>query len=440
MSNDLIVMDNSIVTSAYNLSVNEQRLIYCALKQMPKYDPKNPNKEPPLDPKTPFFITRDDFIELGANPDNVAKEIRQATRDLMKKSLFVRTPEGVREFHWLSEVLRYDRNAEQKLREKYPNPSDYNKYIDSLRFYNLIDALPFHKADDNIVARVVFHEKVIPLLSDLKASFTQFLLSDVAEFSSIYSYRLYQLFMQYLNKETGKGWTQIDFFDLRYMLMLLDKYPATKDLRVNVIDVAIKEINEKSPLKAEYELIKKGRKFVAVKFTFELKEQVKKPKDTERDPKTIDMFSGFTDIERQTIQNRIDEHIKRLDQQGEIVGDFHRKNIEKKAIAERWGLDVLAERERKKAEKKAQKEREQVQQQAIDEQKRLELEQAEQRKNAMIAKFESLPHDEQERILDEVGDKVSGVFSDFYKRARASGTAHKDVMFVSWFFKVLELR
>jgi hypothetical protein len=290
MSNDLIVMDNSIVTSAYNLSVNEQRLIYCALKQMPKGMPVAPN--------TPFFITRDDFIELGANPDNVAKEIRQATRELMKKSLFVRTPQGIREFHWLSEVLRYDRNAEQKLRERYPNPSDYDKYINALRMYNLIDALPTHKADDNIVARVIFHEKVIPLLSDLKASFTQFLLSDVAEFSSIYSYRIYQLFMQYLNKATGKGWTQIDFYDLRYMLMLLDKYPATKDLRVNVIDVAIKEINEKSPIKAEYELIKKGRKYTAVKFTFELKEKDKKKKgDTERDPNTIDWVNGATDNE-----------------------------------------------------------------------------------------------------------------------------------------------
>lgn len=299
MSNDLIVMDNSIVTSAYNLSVNEQRLIYCALKQIPKYDPKNPDREP-LDPKTPFYITRDDFIELGANPDNVAKEIRQATRELMKKSLFVQTTEGIREFHWLSEVLRYDRNAEQKLREKYPNPSDYKKYINALKMYNLIDALPTHKADDNIVARVIFHEKVIPLLSDLKASFTQFLLSDVAEFSSIYSYRIYQLFMQYLNKETGKGWTQIDFYDLRFMLMLLDKYPLTADFKKRVIDPAIKEINEKSPLKAKYELIKKGRKFVAVKFTFELKEKAKKTKENEsRDPHTIDMLAPIKMTDKQ---------------------------------------------------------------------------------------------------------------------------------------------
>ena len=344
MSNDLITMDNSIVTSAYNLSVNEQRLIYCALKQMPKYDPKNPIREP-LDPKTPFYITRDDFIELGANPDNVAKEIRQATRELMKKSLFVNTPEGVKEFHWLSEVLRYDRNAEQKLREKYPNPSDYKKYINALKMYNLIDALPTHKADDNIVARVVFHEKVIPLLSDLKASFTQFLLSDVAEFGSIYSYRIYQLFMQYLNKETGKGWTRIDFYDLRFMLMLLDKYSATKDLRVNVIDVAIKEINEKSPLKAKYELIKKGRKFVAVKFTFELKEKVKKTKEnTERDPKTPDIFDNLTDKEREIIAQKN----AYADQIG--ATELHRQNLIKKALEQHRQAEQ-SEQERKQREK-----------------------------------------------------------------------------------------
>ena len=352
MSNDLIAMDNSIVTSAYNLSVNEQRLIYCALKQMPKYDPKNPNRQP-LDPKTPFYITRDDFIELGANPDNVAKEIRQATRELMKKSLFVQTTEGIREFHWLSEVLRYDRNAEQKLREKYPNPSDYKKYINALKMYNLIDALPTHQVDDNIIAKVVFHEKIIPLLSDLRASFTQFLLSDVAEFNSIYSYRIYQLFMQYLNKVTGKGWVQIDFYDLRFMLMLLDKYPLTADFKKRVIDPAIKEVNEKSPLKAKYELLKKGRKYTAVKFTFEIKEKNKKQKDFK-----TDVFDDLTDQEHDIIAQK-----QEYARQKGITDPLHVQNLIKQALKQHQDA-IQAEQEakqRKKAERQAQKEHEKQQ-------------------------------------------------------------------------------
>lgn len=71
-------MDNSIVTSAYNLTLNEQRLIYCALKQIPKGEP--------IDPETTFYVSRDDFLGLGADTSNVAQEIRQATRDLMKKN------------------------------------------------------------------------------------------------------------------------------------------------------------------------------------------------------------------------------------------------------------------------------------------------------------------------------------------------------------------
>lgn len=354
MSNDLIAMDNSIVTSAYNLTLNEQRLIYCALKQMPKYDPNNPNQEP-LDPRTPFYITRDDFIELGVNPDNVAQEIRQATRELMKKTLYVQTPVGIKQFHWLSEVLRYDRNAEKKLREKYPNPSDYNQYINALRMYNLIDALPTHKPDDNIVARVIFSQEILPLLSDLKASFTQFLLSDVAEFGSIYSFRIYQFIMKY--KDFGKAKINLD--DLRYMLLLMDKYPATKDLRVNVLEVATKEINEKSPYKISYEMLKKGRKFVAVEFTFKpkVKKAKEKPKTQEdKDPNTIDIFDNLTDKEREIVANKN----AYADQIG--ATELHRQNLIKQALeqhrqAEQQAKD-RADKERAKRQAQEQQDKE----------------------------------------------------------------------------------
>lgn len=347
MSNDLIAMDNSIVTSAYNLTLNEQRLIYCALKQMPKYDPNNPNQEP-LDPRTPFYITRDDFIELGVNPDNVAQEIRQATKELMKKTLFVQTPAGVKQFHWLSEVLRYDRNAEQKLKEKYPNPDDYNYYINALRAYNLLDALPIHKPDDDIVARVIFSQEILPLLSDLRASFTQFLLSDVAEFTSIYSFRIYQFIMKY--KDFGKAKINLD--DLRYMLLLMDKYPLTADLKRWVLEVATKEINEKSPYKISYEMLKKGRKFVAVEFTFKLKEKAKKTKEkTERDPNTKDLFDNLTDKEREIIAQKN----AYADQIGATAE--HRENLIRQGLIthRQAEQDEQERQQREKAERQARK-------------------------------------------------------------------------------------
>lgn len=284
MAKDLIVIDNSLVTSAYNLTLNEQRLIYCVLKQIPKGEP--------IDPKTPFYITRDDFIELGSDPSNVAQEIRQATRDLRKKSIFIPTPLGEVEIGWITEVLRYDVNAEKKLRALYPNPEDYDEYIKQLRLYNLLDALPTHKADDNIVARLVFDERVVPRLSNLKASFTQVDLSDVAGFTSTYTFRIYQLLMQY--KSTG--FVKISIDDLRFMLMLKFKYPLVADLKKRVIETAVKEINEKTPYSVKYELIKKGRKFTHLEIKFKQKAKISDNK-TERDPNTIDWVNGATDKE-----------------------------------------------------------------------------------------------------------------------------------------------
>ncbi len=427
MSNEIVVVDNSLVTSAYHLTLNEQRLILCALKKIEPMVEIGENQS--------FYISRDDFIELGADLTSVTKEIRQATRDLMKKSVTVKTPLGTLEMPWLSEVLRFDKNAEQKLRERYPNPDDYDDYIRALRLYNLIDGFT-HRADENIVAKVVFHPKILPLLSNLKKNFTQFSIQDVAEFKSTYAHRIYQLMMQY--KSTG--YVRITIDDLKFMLMLGLKYSLFADFKKRVIDVAVDEINAKSPYLVKYELIKKGRKFVALELRFKLKDKEKsKTKDQDRDPKTIDIFKSFTDLERQTIQQRIDEHIERLEAKGETVGEYWRENITKKAIAERWGLDVLAEQQRKEQERQAKKTKKQAEQQAKAKAEQEKAQQTEQRRSAMIAKFESLPSDKQEQILDQVAKNIDGMLAKVFKTARAGGTAHKDVMFFGWFFKVMDM-
>ncbi len=340
---DLVVLDNSLITAAYNFTLNEQRLIWCAMKQIPKGIP--------IEPNTPFLIRREDFIELGADPKNVAREIRQATRDLLKRTVKFLTPIGEVEIPWLYEILRFDKKAEERLRERYPNKEDYSEYLNKLKLFNLIDSVSMQKHnDDDIVARVIFHEKMLPLLSDLKARFTPILFSDVKEFSSFNTYRFYELFMQYLNEETGNGWVQIEIEKLKYMLVLSDKYRLFADFKKRVIDPSVNEINEQSSLLVQYDLIKKGRKFSAIKFTYQRKKtvptEVKEP--TENSDKTPDLFDGLTDLKRETIQARIDEYIEQKESKGEIVSDFHRKNITKKAVDERWGLDVLVKKQRKK--------------------------------------------------------------------------------------------
>ena len=287
MSNDLIVMDNSIVKASYNLSVSEQRLLLSALAQIPK------NKQ--IDPKQAYYITRDDFVRLGANADQATRDIRNATKDLMKKTLLIDTNAGILEFHWLSEVLRFDKNADARLELKYPNQEDYKKYINGLRKYNLLESLPIGRHSDDIVARVVFDSRILPLLSELKDNFTQFLLNDVSGFGSVYSFRFYQMIMQF--KSTG--YCKVSLDDLRYSLALFEKYEATKDLRKWVIDTAVNEINEKTPYKVSYELLKTGRKFTHLELKFRQKLPSKKIA-TSRDHQTVDMFYSLSDSQIKT--------------------------------------------------------------------------------------------------------------------------------------------
>ena len=280
-------MDNSIVKASYNLSVSEQRLLLSALAQIPK------NKQ--IDPKQAYYITRDDFVRLGANADQATRDIRNATKDLMKKTLLIDTNAGILEFHWLSEVLRFDKNADARLKLKYPNQEDYKKYINGLRKYNLLESLPIGRHSDDIVARVVFDSRILPLLSELKDNFTQFLLNDVSGFGSVSSFRFYQMIMQF--KSTG--YCKVSLDDLRYSLALFEKYEATKDLRKWVIDTAVNEINEKTPYKVSYELLKTGRKFTHLELKFRQKLPSKKIA-TSRDHQTVDMFYSLSDSQIKT--------------------------------------------------------------------------------------------------------------------------------------------
>ena len=56
--------------------------------------------------------------------------------------------------------------------------------------------------------------------------------------------------------------------------------------------------------------------------------------ETNRDPQTIDAFSGLTDVEQKAITARADSHIKK----NNITDPKHKANIKNKAIQEKWGV------------------------------------------------------------------------------------------------------
>lgn len=400
MAKSLVVKDNALINASYNLELVEQRLILLAIVEA-RASGKG------ISPNNSLTITASSYMNnFDTNRNASYKALKEACNNLFERqfSFIEKTGKGnkVVRTRWVSRVAYIENSATVELN---------------------------------------FAPDVAPLITLLEKNFTSYELEQIAKLNSKYAVRLYEVVIAW--SSIGKT-PMLTIDELRERLGVLDdEYTELKNLKARVIDFAVKQINEKTDITIIYEQHKNGRKIIG--FTFTIKQEQKQlssPKTINKISKTTDTFNNFTDLERQTIKQRIDEHIKRLEAKGETVGDFHRNNITKKAIDERWGLDVLAEKERKKAEAKAKKEQALAQKKAKAEQERQEKERLENRKNAMIAKFESLPHDEQEHVLDQVNEMLTSGASFFvspFKKARKQGIAHKDVMFMHWFFEILKV-
>ena len=164
--------------------------------------------------------------------------------------------------------------------------------------------------DDEGAIELVFTLAVVQGISRIdgvKEFFTQYLLSQTAQLNSVYSARLYELLIQW--RSTGKV-PIIDLGDFREHLGIgINEYQRMHHFKARVLEPAIKEINEKTDIKAEYEQHKKGRVISGFSFKFKKKSQPKPEKtlDLKRDPNTPDFFVQMTDAQRHLFANKMSE-------------------------------------------------------------------------------------------------------------------------------------
>lgn len=249
-------MDNDLIRSSYLLEVSELKLIYTALAKLDSL------KE--IEPRTAIYITKNDFVTLGSTAKNAIRDVRYACEKLMKRTLTIQTEIGELHTHWMhhiwilksEELSELIDNIDEVRPHLRPNIPHQKMVLDTLN--ELIES------DDNIIARIVFHDDILQFLSALKTHFTQLRLNDLKDLSTFYSHRFYHLMMQF----SSTGYLKIPLQDLRNILMLNDKYTEAKDLRRSVIDPAIKEINDKTNYCVEHKFIKTLRKFTDLEITF----------------------------------------------------------------------------------------------------------------------------------------------------------------------------
>lgn len=251
----LVTMSNEIVRARWSpLTVSEMRILWIVMGQMPpvnKDDPESYMRE--IDPKKPYYITKDDFVRLGAHPDNVARDIRAACSELKSKSVFVPTPFGEMEIGWIDSVLHFKSSVFDELKKKYPNSKYDEAFLSKLRFHNLLETLPkVMQSDENLIARVTLSEKIIPYIAQMRENYTKLGFDEVAGFTSFYTFKLFFVLMQFRDEQTQAGKVFYNVEQFRHDFDLKDKYKQTRDMIKYVITPSLAEIEEKTKFKIKF--------------------------------------------------------------------------------------------------------------------------------------------------------------------------------------------
>lgn len=289
MKSDLVVKDNVLINASYNLEVTEQRLILLSIIRARE---------------TGQGITADSRLQIHAsdyaNRFDVTKE---AAYDALK-------------------------NAVNNLFERkfsYKEYTDNNKEIVvKSRWVSQIAYI-----EDSAVLEVIFAPAVVPFITRLEKHFTSYQMKQVAQVTSKYGIRLYELLIQW--REIGKT-PVLEINDFRFKLSLEDtEYKNMSDFKRRVIDPAIKQINEFTDITVTYEQKKSGRTITGFEFKFKLKNQPPKEKKSPKDQNTIDMFTGMTPKQILLFANKLaydDQFGGRVGEVGESREDLERRLID----------------------------------------------------------------------------------------------------------------
>lgn len=116
---------------------------------------------------------------------------------------------------------------------------------------------------------------ILPFVNNLLEQYTVYHMQDVARMTSRYAIRVYELLVQWRRR----GYREVEVEWLRRTLGAEDRYSNFKDFRRRVIEPAVQQINERSPLHVEWKPRKTGRKVTHIEFTFTNECDVKRLKE-----------------------------------------------------------------------------------------------------------------------------------------------------------------
>ena len=226
VSNNIVCRDNAIIHAAYSLTISECRIILLCNAKINSADHRKDYE---------FKITISEFAkQFNFSTEKVAGyELRKSIDTLYGRNIEI-----------------YEKtNSETKI----PTIPWLIKKITYCSEINNVD--------ETKAISVKFSQEIMPYLTDLKKGFTQYKISEVSNFSSVYAIRIYEQLIEKINKDRASDKirdldsNQREIYPIKLIIADLKeqffgdkvkKYEAFGDFNSKVIAVAIKQINEHS--------------------------------------------------------------------------------------------------------------------------------------------------------------------------------------------------
>jgi plasmid replication initiation protein len=287
VKNALVVKDNALIDASYNLELTEQRLILLAI-----LNARESGQVITADSK--LEIQASDYAKhFNVSTDASYKALKEAVNNLFN-----------RQFSYTAEYKKTGKAGIVR-----------SRWVSRI-FY----------VDDLAVLEITFAPDVVPLITRLEQHFTSYQLEQVAQLTSKYAVRLYELIISW--RERGN----VPFTSLQELRLKLgvedNEYPTMDNFKRRVLDHSIKQINKHTDIIAAYEQHKAGRTITGFSFSFTQKKQAKdvtpkakksaaKPETTKQEEQLdwmtadiLDRFIGLSMAQQQTTLDRAEARLK----------------------------------------------------------------------------------------------------------------------------------
>lgn len=201
--NYVVMANNMILHSASNLTLNELKLLRFIIMQTEKDD--------------------NELYEFELSVKDLAKLLQINHKDLYKRIDIMTT-------HIMQEVIRIGDDTNKKWIKFH--------WVDICRY-------------DNGIITIKISDELKPFLIGLRGSFTRYPLAEIIQLKSTYAIRIYEILNGYMNENNlphADIATEISLsIDvLRKATDTEKKFERPYDFKKKVIDIAIREINDKS--------------------------------------------------------------------------------------------------------------------------------------------------------------------------------------------------